>query len=222
LALEGTGTAPKDLADAETGVQVALANVQAASFQAGRSTLVAPAAGLVLDVAAEDGQTVGAGSPVVHFAASDGWEVPIQLPSSEALSLSLGTPADVEIGGAHFAAEVVEKAGGAGALGGWEVTLAIDPQDRPLAVGLVAHATLHPAPLPTQVIPLAALAEADGDTAFVYVVDAESVAHRTPVHVAWFDGEQVALAEGPPLGSEIVVKGVPFVRDGGRVARGVR
>jgi hypothetical protein len=38
-----------------------------------------------------------------------------------------------------------------------------------------------------------------------------------PVRIAWFDGETVALHDGPPLGSEVIVKGVPFVHDGVRV-----
>ena len=66
------------------------------------------------------------------------------------------------------------------------------------------------------VVPLEALAQADGDEAFVYVV-ADGAADRVPVRIAWFDGDTVALSEGPPLGSEVIVKGVPFVHDGVRV-----
>jgi multidrug efflux pump subunit AcrA (membrane-fusion protein) len=96
------------------------------------------------------------------------------------------------------------------------VKVAIDPAGVGLAAGLVADVTLTPEPKPTMVVPLEALAQADGDDAFVYVV-ADGAADRVPVRIAWFDGDTVALSEGPPLGSEVIVKGVPFVHDGVRV-----
>jgi membrane fusion protein, multidrug efflux system len=214
-ALEGTGTAPREIEDAKTGVEVASANVEAAEFQSGRSALLAPEDGTVLDVPVDAGQTVGAGMPILHFAASDGWEVPVVLSAAEGMAVAVGTPAQVSVQGiaAPLRGTLVEKAGGAGPLGGWEVTVAIDPAGIPLAAGLVANVTLQPQPQPTKVVPLEALAEADGDEAFIYVV-ADGAADRVPVRIAWFDGDTVALSEGPPLGSEVIVKGVPFVHDG--------
>ena len=44
------------------------ADLDAARFQARRSVLVAPADGTVLDVFVDDGQTAGAGQPVLRFA----------------------------------------------------------------------------------------------------------------------------------------------------------
>jgi membrane fusion protein, multidrug efflux system len=217
-ALEGAGTAPREVEDAKTGVEVARANVDAADFQTSRSALVAPHDGVVLDVPAEEGQTVGAGTPVLFFAASDGWEVPVLLSAREGMSVALGTPAHVTVQGiaTPLPGTLVEKAGGAGPLGGWEVKVAIEPAGANLAAGLVANVTLQPEPQPTMVVPLEALAQADGDEAFVYVV-ADGVADRVPVRIAWFDGDTVALSDGPPLGSDVIVKGVPFVHDGVRV-----
>ena len=217
-ALEGAGTAPREVEDAKTGVEVARANVEAAEFQATRSALVAPDDGIALAVPAEQGQTVAPGTPVVFFAAADGWEVPVTLSSAEGMSVAVGTPAKVTVQGmaTPLSGTVVEKAGGAGPLGGWEVKVAIDPDAAGLAAGLVADVTLTPEPKPTMVVPLEALAQADGDEAFVYVV-ADGAADRVPVRIAWFDGDTVALREGPPLGSEVIVKGVPFVHDGVRV-----
>jgi RND family efflux transporter MFP subunit len=217
-ALEGAGTAPREVEDAKTGVEVARANVESAQFQATRSALVAPDDGIILAVPAEQGQTVAPGTPVLFFAAADGWEVPIVLSSAEGMAVAVGTPAKVSVQGiaTPLSGTVVEKAGGAGPLGGWDVKVAIDPAGVGLAAGLVADVTLTPEPKPTMVVPLEALAQADGDDAFVYVV-ADGAADRVPVRIAWFDGDTVALSEGPPLGSEVIVKGVPFVHDGVRV-----
>jgi len=217
-ALEGAGTAPREIEDAKTGVEVARANVEAAEFQATHSSLIAPDDGIVLDVPAEQGETVGAGTPVVYFAAADGWEVPVVLSSAEGMLVAVGTRAQVSVQGVAepLPGTVVEKAGGAGPLGGWEVKVALDPEAAGLAAGLVADVTITPEPKPTMVVPLEALAQADGDEAFIYVV-ADGAADRVPVRIAWFDGDTVALREGPPLGSEVIVKGVPFVHDGVRV-----
>ncbi len=192
--------------------------MEAAEFQATHSALIAPDDGIVLDVPAEQGETVGAGTPVIFFAAADGWEVPIVLSSAEGMAVEVGTKARVSVQGVAqpLAGTVVEKAGGAGPLGGWEVKVALDPDAAGLAAGLVADVVLTPEPKPTMVVPLEALAQADGDEAFVYVV-ADGAADRVPVRIAWFDGDTVALREGPPLGSQVIVKGVPFVHDGVRV-----
>ncbi|MCB9689076.1 MAG: efflux RND transporter periplasmic adaptor subunit [Alphaproteobacteria bacterium] len=217
-ALEGTALSVAQRQDALTGLEVARANVDAASFQARRSALVAPADGVVVDVWVDEDQTVGAGQPVVSFAGVDGYEVELVLPAADALLVDVGTEATARIGalGRTVTGRVTERAGGAGPLGGFTVVVALDAEGGPLAPGLVASVDLRPTGEPLATVPVEALAEADGDEGAVYVVE-DGTAHRVPVTVAFLADPLVALRSAPPAGTEIVVSGVAFVTDGASV-----
>jgi RND family efflux transporter MFP subunit len=204
--------------DARTGLEVAQADLDAARFQARRSVLVAPADGTVLDVFVDDGQTAGAGQPVLRFAGAEGYEVELVLSAADALAAAPGTPAAATIRSAGVALPgvVTERAGGAGPLGGFTVVVGLEATDAVLAPGLVATVDLAPAPSVRRTVPIEALAEADGSDGAVYVLDGDHV-RRVPVTIAFLAGALVALDDGPPAGSEVVVEGVPFVVDGGAV-----
>jgi RND family efflux transporter MFP subunit len=218
-ALEGTALSESQRQDAVTGLEIAKANVASASFQARRSTLVAPADGVVVDTKIEEGQTLSAGMPVVWFSGAGGFEVELALPAADALLCPPGTAVEAHFAalGASIRGRVSERAGGAGPQGLWSLTVALDPTDLSLASGLVATVDLSPAPAEWPAVPFEALAEADGDDAAVYSVDDAGVAHRVPVRIAFVADDRVALADAPPAGTAIVVAGVPFVTDGALV-----
>lgn len=216
-ALEGTALSAAQREDAVTGLEIARANVDAAAFQASRSTLVAPADGVIVDVNVEDAQTVAAGAPVVWFAGTGGWEVELTLPAADALDCPPGTAVTAHIRGEEVPGRVLERAGGAGALGTWSLTVALDPTDLPLASGLVATVDLAPDPRDWPTVPIGALAEADGSDAAVYTVSGDGLAQRVPVRIAFLADDRVALADAPDLGTPLVVQGVPFLTDGARV-----
>lgn len=224
-ALEGSGLARQQREDASTGLEVAQANLEAASFEVRRSALVAPADGIVLERFAEPDQTVGAGAPVLRLGTDAAWELGVAISAADALRVEVGIPATVSLAaypGETFGGRVVRRAGGAGGLGTWSLTVALDPTDRALASGLVGAADLAPESEPLPVVPLSALAEVNGTTASVYVVDDGSIARRVPVKIAWFDGEDVALA-APREGLDAVISvGTAFVRDGVAVSAVVR
>jgi membrane fusion protein, multidrug efflux system len=212
--LADTVVAPVQRQDLATAVDVARAQVDAASFQSRRSVLVAPTDGVVVDVAVDGGETVGAGQPVVSFAGLGGFEVELVLPAAEALTADPGTPAVAHLNALRrdVTGVVTERAGGAGPLGGFTVVVALDDAEG-LAAGLVAGVDLQPAGRPWVTVPLRSLAEVDGDDAAIYVVAGDR-ARRTPVHLAFLTADRAALLDPPALGTEIVVAGVPFLTDG--------
>lgn len=215
-ALEGTALSRQQREDAATGLEIAQANLSAAEFEVRHSALVAPADGVVLGRFADPDQTVGAGTPVVRLATDSPWEMEITVPAADALRVEPGLPATVHLavyGDVPFAGHVVRRAGGAGGLGTWRVTIALDPTDRPLASGLVGGAELAPESEPVPVVPLSALAEGDGSRGAVYTVDPEGLARRVPVRVAFFSDDQVALVPPVQVG-EVIDLGTAFVRDG--------
>ena len=215
-ALEGTALSAAQREDAVTGLEIARANVDAAAFQARRSTLVAPADGWIVDVNVEDAQTVAAGAPVVWFAGTGGWQVELTLPASDAMDCPPGTAVTAHILGGEVTGTVLERAGGAGMLGVWSLTVALDATDLPVASGLVATVDLDPDPREWPSVPIGALAEADGSDAAVYTVT-NGNAQRIPVRIAFLADDRVALSEAPPEGTPIVTHGVPFLTDGAPV-----
>jgi RND family efflux transporter MFP subunit len=224
-ALEGSGLARQQREDATTGLEVAQANLEAASFEVRRSVLVAPADGIVLDRFADPDQTVAPGGPVVRLAIDAAWELGVAVPAADALRVDVGMPATATLAaypGESFPGRVVRRAGGAGGLGTWTVTVALDPTDRALASGLVGGADLAPESDPLPVVPLSALAEVNGSVAAVYVVDEGAVARRVPVTIASFDGDDVALSSPREGLVEVITVGTAFVRDGAPVRTEVR
>lgn len=216
MSLEGTALARSQREDAATGLEIARANLSAAQFEVRHSALVAPADGVVISRFADADQTVGPGVPVFRIATDSAWELEITVPAADALRLDPGLAATVRLaayGDTLFSGHVVRKAGGAGGLGTWHVTVALDPTDHPLASGLVGGADLSPESEVLPVVPLSALAEADGSRGAVYAVDGEGLARRVPVRVAFFSEDKVALVP-PVLQEEVIDIGTAFVRDG--------
>jgi RND family efflux transporter MFP subunit len=218
-ALEGTALARQQREDATTGLQIARANVEAAEFAVRRSAIVAPADGVVISRFTDPNQTVAPGAPVLRLSTDSSWELEIAVPAADALRIEPGLPAAVHLaayGDATFAGQVVRKAGGAGGLGTWLVTVALENPELPLASGLVGSADLRPTSPELPVVPLTALAEVDGSRGVVYTV-ADGVAKRVPVELAFFADDRVALASPLPA-DEVVDVGTAFVRDGVPVA----
>lgn len=212
-------TVPRQVVeDAATGLQIAEATLRAAEFEVRRSVLVAPADGVVLGRFAEPDQTVGAGMPVVRVATAGGFELVGTVPAADALRVAPGTAASVSLAafpGRTFAGEVVERTGGAGGLGTFGVTVALADPDVELKSGLLGSFDLRPPGQVHRVVPLSAVAEADGAAAVVYAVE-DGVARRVPVEIALVDGDRVALRGAEDL-ERVVAVGTAFVRDGAAV-----
>ena len=89
----------------------------------------------------------------------------------------------------------------------------------PLASGLVAKVSIHPAAGRSEqltYVPVAALVEGSGDRASVFVLQGSTVKRRA-VRVAFFSGEDVALAEGIAIGEPVVTEGALYLADGDTV-----
>jgi RND family efflux transporter MFP subunit len=215
---EASAVADATLKDARTGVSVARAQRDAAAFQARRSVLVAPADGVVLDRFVEPEQTVAPGTPILSIASQGGFELLVDVAAADAQALLPGAAASVVVDAVSsepVGGHVLRKAGGAGPLGTWRVTVALDPHEG-LASGLLGVATLTPTASARPSIPVGALAEADGSSGAVYTVDAEGKARRVPVKVAFLAGDRVALADDGGA-TQVIDQGVAFVRDGAAV-----
>lgn len=187
--------------------------------QAGYTTLVADADGVVVSVSAEPGQVLAAGQPVLKLARAGALEVVVDVPESQvgrfrpgqAMSMSLWADP-----GRVFSGRVREIAGGADPVTRtYSVRVAaIDPPPG-IQLGMTASVSFVPAFDPDLVLlPLGALDRAGRDPA-VWVVEPKSgKVSRKPVKVGQFREDGVTITEGLADGELVVIAGVHKLRPG--------
>jgi membrane fusion protein, multidrug efflux system len=221
-ALHADSLAPlAQLQDAATALELARADLQTATVNRRYATIVAPSAGRVLRRAAEPGQTLAAGAPVLTIGGTTGGTVlRVGLADRDVVRVRAGSPATVRLDAFPervLTGHVRQIAGAATpGTGTYAVEVALDGPTG-LSVGMIGTATIAAAgkgSLPT--VPVDALLEADGDRASVYVVNGDR-ARRRAVRVATIQGDRVAIREGLDGASNVVVTGGSYLSDGATV-----
>jgi RND family efflux transporter MFP subunit len=208
-----------------TAYKVALANLQAARFNAQFARIVAPADGVVFERLVEDGELVQAGQPVVVLGATgSGWVVRAGLADRDAVRVEPGAAAEVTFDafpGRVFAGRVTRIGAAADRLTGtFEVEVEVQPDGARFARGLVGKVALPLASVDgiagdSTVVPVTALVEADGPRAVVYVIDREhKVARRKDVTLGPILGEQVVVTAGLAVGEPVITDGAAWLTDG--------
>ena len=208
-----------------TAYNVARSNVQTARFNAQFARIVAPADGVVFERLVEGGELVQPGQPVVVLGATgSGWVVRVGLSDRDAVRVEPGATAHVTFDaypGRVFPGRVTRVGAAADRLTGtFEVEVEVLPDGVRFVRGLVGKVAMPLAQLPdvtddATVVPVAALVEADGSRAIVYVVDrAHSVARRKEVTLGPILGEQVVVLAGLKVGEPVVTDGATWLTDG--------
>lgn len=208
-----------------TAYNVARSNLQTARFNARFARIVAPADGVVFERLAEGGELVQPGQPVVVLGATgSGWVVRVGLADRDAVRVESGAAAEVTFDafpGRVFPGRVTRVGAAADRLTGtFEVEVEVLPDGVRFARGLVAKVAMPLAQLPdvtgdATVVPVAALVEADGPRAVVYVIDRErNLARRKEVTLGPILGEQVVVTAGLAVGEPVIVDGATWLTDG--------
>ena len=213
------------LQNLRTQAAVARAASQAARFNLGYSSIVAPQDGRVLRRLAEERELVPPGQPVLVLGGTDrGQVVRTALADREVVQVALGDMARVEMDaypGRRFEARVSEVSAAADPRSGlFPVELRIAPQAGVTpATGLVARVDITPSAGrggSLTRVPIAALVEGRGDDAVVFVAD-QGVARKRAVKVAFIAGAEVAIASGLAPGEPVVTEGALYLQDGDRI-----
>ena len=209
------------LQDLRTQLTTARAQLESARFNQGHAVIIAPRDGVVLRKLAEERELISAGQPVVLLGARDqGYVVRAGLADRDVVQLRLGDTAAVHLDAYPdrvLTASVSEIAGAADERSGlFQIEVRMAGERVPLASGLVAKLELHPSSARERTltyIPIAAIVEGDGASASVFVLQ-EGHARRRAVHVAFIDGERVALRDGLAPGESVITDGALYLRDG--------
>ncbi|HYW08021.1 MAG TPA: efflux RND transporter periplasmic adaptor subunit [Longimicrobium sp.] len=214
--------------DAATGAEVARADLAAARFNRRHAAITAPADGIILRRAAEAGEMVAPGAPVVVLGVSGGGSVlRVGLPDRDAVRVRRGDAATVRFDafpGAAFTGRVTEVAAAATrGTGTYEVEVTVDAGGRALASGLIGRVEIAPAARERlRLVPIEALLEADDDSATVYTLTPDGRrARRTPVRIAFLRGDRAAVRGGLDGVREVVTDGAAYLEDGAPVRRAV-
>jgi RND family efflux transporter MFP subunit len=211
--------------NAGTGMEVASATLQSAKYNRQHSTIYAPANGQILKRYAESGELVSPGSPVFVFASSGKaqWILRTGVADRDMVRMALGDKATIKFDaypGADFSATVTEIAQMADASKGtFEVELTVDPQGRKLATGMVARVQIIPSQTAAAVlVPIEALVEADGDKAYIYVLnDNKQTVKKTAVQIAGIYDNLVGISSGLQDNATIITEGNNYLTESSKV-----
>lgn len=214
----------QQLDDLATALEVARSQRARARFNQRHAVIRAPADGVILRRMVEPNETVGGGQPVLAVGADGGgYVLEASLPDHAAMRVALADPATVRIDAlpdARLDAAVSELGRQAHPrTGTFDVEVALSKgEDRQLASGLIARATILPADSREAThsrIPLSALVEGDAEGVLIFLADDDG--HRVRAHqvrVRWFDDDGAVLEQPLPENARVVTVGAGFLRDG--------
>jgi multidrug efflux system membrane fusion protein len=190
----------EQMQNAETGLQVAEADLKIAKFNLKHSAIYAPADGSILVRMAENDELVAAGQPVYLFGVSGNeWIVRVGVSEPDLLRLAIDDPADVRFDaypGKVFQARITEIAETASPMNGtFEIELAMQKNKEVFKSGFIAKVEVHPVKTEEfYTIPIEALVEADEAGGYVYVPAGETnTVKKVPVDVKFVQDNRVAI-----------------------------
>jgi len=209
--------------DAQTGRDVATAELATAVFNRRYAVIVAPAAGVILRRSVEPGQLAQSGTAVLTLGSrARGVVFGAALADRDAVQVALGDRATVRfdaLPGREYAGAVTEIAAAADPMTGtYRVEVAL-PGAASLASGLVGRVEITPrAARPVALVPVEAVLEADGSRASVFALapDGRHAARRSVV-VGFLDGDRVAVVFGLEGVTTVITDGAAYLDDGSAV-----
>ena len=220
--LHALGAVPiAELQNAETGASMARASVDAAGFNAQRSAIFAPDDGRIDRRMIEPGEVAAAGRPAFHMSGrSKGAVVRLGLTDRDVLRIHDGDVArvvldawpDLELAAKVTQIATTESKGS----GTFDVEVRLDTLPEGLLSGLTAKIEIRHEETVSAVVPVGALVDGHGDSASVFVIDGDH-ARKTPVRVAFLQGDRAALLSGLESTAAVVESGAAQLEDGSRV-----
>lgn len=212
------------LQDAETAAEVARAALAAARFNRRYAAIVAPTDGVIVRRSGEAGELAAPGSPILVLASEAApWVVRVGVADRDVGRVRPGDPAEVRfaaVPGEVLRGRVTQVAAAAQPqTGTYEVEVTLEGPRGRAALGMIGEVRLRPsAGERLRVVPVGAIAEADGAAGAVYALSSDGRhARRVPVSIAFIDGDRVAVRGGLEEVARVVTAGAAYLSDGAAV-----
>ena len=214
----------EQLQNTKTGLDIARKQKDAVAFNARYAKIYAAADGFVSQKIANEGEVVGPGSPILAInetSHNNNYLLKIGLTDKEWASVKIGQKASVTLDGypdQNFDAVVFRKSQSAdAALGSFQVELKLDMKNSKPAVGMFGKAEIHADTAQDLItIPYDALIEADGNKAFVFLVENNKV-RRQPVTIYKFENKIVYIKDGLEKTDQIVISNSAYLNEESKI-----
>lgn len=204
----------------KTGLDIARKQKDAVAFNARYAKIYAAADGFVSQKVAGKGEIVGPGSPVLMInetSNNNNYLLKVGLTDTEWASVKIGQKAVVTLDGypgKSFDAFIFRKSQAADmALGSFQVELKLMMNDSKPAVGMFGKAEIKTDHSEDFImVPYNSLIEADGNKAFVFVVENNKVKKR-PITIARFENDKVFVKDGLQKNNKIVISNSAYLNE---------
>jgi RND family efflux transporter MFP subunit len=202
--------------NAQTGLDVARAELRTAEFNRRFAIIVAPAAGVILRRSVEPGELAAPGVPaLVLGSAARGTVVRAGLADRDVVRVRRGDAARVTfdaLEGRVLEGRITEIAAAPDPMTGtWRVEVAVPAAG--LASGLVGRVEIRPSTrTEVALVPIEAALEADGARATVMALSADGAhAERREVRIAFLAGDRLAVTDGLDGVTQVVTDGAAYL-----------
>jgi len=208
------------LQDAQTGVEVARADLEVAKVNRRYAAIVAPSEGTILQRLAEPGELATSGGAVLVFGgATGGMVMQLGVPDRDVVRMRSGDRATIAFDafpGRVFEGAVIEIGAAASAVTGTYAVELLVRGGSELASGLVGRVEVTPANgQAMRLVPIEALVEADGARGTLYSLSPDGrVARRHAVVIGFIQGARVAITSGLEGATRIVTTGAAYLDNG--------
>ena len=201
-------------------METATITFEQAELELVRSTLRAPARGVILREFLDSRTTVTAGTPIYSFRdTSKSWITEVELTDRNAFTFGIGTTAIARFApypGEQFTGELTKQAGVADENDGlYTVEITIAAHGRELRPGMVVEIDLeHETSVSYSVVPLDAVVDIRGNKGVIYLLNEDdSRVEEKPIHIFTIAAGKVALVEAVDAGRKVIVRGQQSLRN---------
>jgi len=209
-----------ELSNLEAQHRAAQAAVAAAEAERDRGIITAPWSGIVTEVSGEVGASAFSfsGTAIAQIVALDPMLAVVEVAERKVASIKLGDTADVRLVTGQMATGRVRYVSRSASqtTRTYRVEVEMKNPDGAIPDGITAEVTIPVAPMPATRVPRSALTFSSKGELGVRTVSAEKIVGFLPISVVE-DDQAFMWVGGVPTGTNVIVQGQDFVREGQRV-----
>jgi RND family efflux transporter MFP subunit len=210
----------EQLQNTKTGLDIARKQKDVVAFNSRYAKIYASADGFVASKIANEGEVVDPGSPILAInetSKNNNYLLKVGLTDKEWASVKIGQKAIVTLDGfpdEKFEATIFRKSQAAdAAIGSFQIELKLNMKNQKPAVGMFGKAEIQTDKAEDFIIiPYNSLIEADGNKAFVFVVENNKV-KRQPITINKFDNDKVFVEDGLQKTDQIVTSNSAYLNE---------